>query len=179
MKSFFSSFKLFVATALVAIVLVGCGQSPQPPQPTTLISPTPIMDNTGAYLFPYTQDDVLAEWTDKAIVAEGTSQVSGAVGAYAGSKVMEQIPFIGGFLGNKVGAEIGRRVVIESAGGMEFIKESSDISFNSPKDYCIYAYVKFSSNEHYDGAMKAAYSLYDELSAPICMQHVYSAPTVQ
>lgn len=164
------------AASFAALFLVGCMAPPQPPQPTAIIVPEPVMDNSGKFMFPYTQDGVLAEWTDKAIAAEGTSQVGGAVGAYAGAKAMEQIPFIGGFLGQKVGSAIGRKIVLESAGGMEFIIETSDVSFNNPKDYCIYAYAKYTANEHYASAMKAAYALYDEINPQICMQYVYSAP---
>jgi len=178
MKSIISNWKIFVAT-FVALLFVGCGAPPAPPAPTALMVPTPILDNSGKFLFPYTQDAVLAEWTDKAIAAEGASDVGGAVGAYAGAKVMEQIPFIGGFLGQKAGESIGREIVISSAGGMDFIKETTDISFNNVSDYCVYAYVKFSSNEHYPNAMKAAGSLYSELKYPTCTTAIQKAKRIR
>lgn len=177
MKNYFSVLKISVAGSLAALLFTGCFAPPPPPQPSTLLVPKPIMDNSGEYLFPYTQDDVLAQWTDKAIAAEGASQVGGAIGAYAGAKALEQIPFVGGFLGQKLGNKIGKEIVINNAGGMEFIKESSDVSFNNAKDYCIYAYAKYSANEHYASAMKAAYALYaDDINPQICMQYVYKAP---
>lgn len=174
MKLFLGS-KIIFTSIVLAVFFVGCGQPPQPPMPNELALPTPILDNTGEFMFPYTQDGVLAEWTDKAIEAEGASNVGGAVGAYAGAKALEQVPFIGGFLGQAAGEEIGRQIVLQSAGGMDFIIESSDISFNNVEDYCVYAYAKYSMSEHYAGAMKAAYALYGDLTPTICWQTLYKA----
>lgn len=177
MKKILLTFKVLVATA-VALSFVGCMQPPVPPEPTALVIPEPILDNSGEYLFPYTQDEVLAQWTDKAIAAEGASAVGGAVGAAIGAKALEQIPFFGAFLGKKAGEAVAREMVISSAGGMEVIKETSDISFNNINDYCVYAYVKYSSNEHYASAMKAAGSLYSDLKAPTCSNALFTAAKI-
>ena len=112
---------------------------------------------------PYTQDSVLAEWTDKAINAKIGATIGKHLGTYAGQKALEQVPFIGGMLGSKFGEEVGRKIAIESAGGMETIKSSSDISFNSIDDMSVYMYVHYSGNEHYQEALAAAFEIYPEL----------------
>jgi hypothetical protein len=45
---------------------------------------------------------------------------------------------------------------------MDFICNSSDLSFNSPDDMAIYLYVKHSSHEHYQNALKASFGIYPE-----------------
>jgi len=112
---------------------------------------------------PYTQDGVLAEWTDKAINAKVGATIGKHAGAFAGQKALEQVPFVGGMLGQKVGEEAGRAIAIESCGGMQAIKESSDISFNSLEDMSLYIYVKNSGHEHYQSALDSTCEIYPKL----------------
>lgn len=148
--------------------VIGC--APKIARPDQLLAPTPISGNSGEYMCPYTQDGVLAEWTDKAIKASMGAAIGGTLGAYAGAKLLEQVPFVGGFLGQKAGEAIGRKIIIESAGGMEFIKEKSDLSFNNVNDLSVYLYVKHSTHEHFQEALKAVMALYPEMK-----QGYYSA----
>ncbi len=155
---------LLAAVALALLALSsGCSLQPRIAAPHQLTAPAPIVGNNGKYMCPYTQDNVLAEWTDKAINAKLGATIGKHLGAYAGQKALEQVPFIGGILGSKLGEEVGRRIAIESAGGMETIKNSSDMSFNSVDDMSVYLYVKYSSNEHYQEALTAASEIYPEL----------------
>lgn len=159
--------KIFKGAAVVLSLALltlaaGCATAPRVARPDQLIAPEPIHSNTGKFMCPYTSDEVLAEWVDNAIKAKAAGSIGGAIGAYAGAKALEQIPFVGGFLGEKVGNKIGKEIAIKSAGGMEFITKSSDLSFNSMNDMSIYLYAKYSANEHYQDALNAVFSIYPE-----------------
>ena len=141
----------------------GCMTVPTIAQPGELTSPKPILGNSGKYMCPFTQDNVMAEWTDNAINAKMGTTVGKHVGAYVGQKALEQVPFIGGMLGSAVGEEIGRNIAIESSGGWDTIKKSSDISFNSFEDMSLYLYVNYSLHEHYSDGLAAAFEIYPGL----------------
>jgi len=132
-------------------------------RPDQMVAPQPILGNSGQYMCPYTQDGVMAEWTDKAINAKIGSRVGQMAGTYAGQKALEQVPFVGGFIGSHVGEAVGRKIAIESAGGMDYIKEKSDLSFNNIGDMSVYLYVKHSNHPHYQDALDAAMEIYPEL----------------
>lgn len=171
-----ATLKITVVSTL-ALMMVGCAQRvPAPPAPTSLVLPKPNMNNQGKYMFPYTQDGVLTAWTDKVVAAKGASQVGGAVGAFAGQKALEQVPFVGGLLGNMAGEAIGKGIVLNAAGGMDKIKETSDVSFDNPSDYCVYAYAKYADHKHYASAMNAAGQLYSEVNEQNCMNYISMAP---
>ena len=133
------------------------------PAPTELEAPQPIQGNGGRYMCPYTSDGVVADWVDKAINARVGATIGRIGGAYAGQKAMEQVPFVGGWLGQAVGAKIGREVAIKASGGWDFIKKTSDLSFNSVDKMCVYLYVLYSSNEHFQKVLKATYQIYPEM----------------
>ncbi len=112
---------------------------------------------------PYTSDDVLAEWVDKAINAKTGAVVGKTIGAYAGQQALNNTPFIGGILGATIGEGIGRSVAIKAAGGWEYIRETSDISFNSINNMAVYLYVNHSTHKHYNDALSATYEIYPKL----------------
>jgi len=152
---------VFFAVSLI-FMCASCAKQPHIAQPQQLNAPDPIADNSGLYMCPYTSDGVMAEWTDKAINAKMGSTIGSMAGAYAGQKALEQVPFVGGFIGQKVGEKIGREIAIKSCGGMEYIKETSDLSFNNVEEMSLYLYVKHSSHEHYQNALNAAQEIYPE-----------------
>jgi hypothetical protein len=130
--------------------------------PHELKAPDPILDNSGKYMCPYTQDGVLAEWTDNAINAKLGATIGKTAGTFAGQQALKQVPFVGGMLGAKFGEEAGRAIAIESSGGMEFIKSSSDVSFNTCDDMSVYLYATYATNEHYKNALDATFEIYPD-----------------
>jgi len=112
---------------------------------------------------PYTQDGVLAEWVDKAINAKMGATIGKHAGAYLGKKALENIPFVGGFLGGKFGESAGRAIAIKASGGWEYIKSTSDTSFDNVDNLAVYLYAKHSSHPHYNNALKATWGIYPEL----------------
>jgi len=122
-----------------------------------------IFDNTGEFLCPWTTDDVLAEWVDKSINASIGSSVGATVGAYAGQRLLGSIPFVGGWLGSKVGNETGRMIAIEASGGEAYIRETSDISFRTLEDMARYIQANYITSSHYQDGINAANQIYPDL----------------
>jgi len=122
-----------------------------------------IFDNSGEFMCPWTTDDVLAEWVDKSINASIGSSVGATVGAYAGQKLLGTIPFVGGWLGSKVGNETGRMIAIEASGGEAYIRETSDISFRTLEDMARYIQANYVTNSHYQDGIDAASQIYPDL----------------
>lgn len=160
MKRF--NFKTAFSAVAILFFLSSCVAN-QVAGPEAMTAPDPIAGNQGQYMCPYTSDGVMAEWTDNAINASMGSTIGKVGGAIAGQQVLEQVPFVGGLLGGYVGEKVGRQVAISACGGWDFIKESSDLSFDDPSDMAVYLYVTHSSHEHYDAALNAAFEIYPEL----------------
>lgn len=125
---------------------------------------TAIEGNTGRYLSPITSDGVAAAWVDKSINASLGSSVGGMAGAYAGQKVLEQVPFIGGFLGQKAGAAAGRNIALNAIGGDAYLRQTSDISFNDINEMAGWLVQNYRSHARFTEIMKAAGQIYPELT---------------
>ncbi len=153
---------------LFAVVLLsGCAGlgGPQIAQPAQLaaVAPQPIYGNSGEFMSPYTEDGVVAGWVDKAVNAKLGAAIGSQAGAYAGRKMMENVPFFGGMLGQKVGDAAGRKIAIEASGGWEHIKATSDLSFNTIEDLAVYIYAHHSAHPDYQQVLEATWEIYPEL----------------
>lgn len=163
-----NSAKKLVPALLVLTLLGGCASSSTsydlatPTELAALDLPV-IPDNSGAYMSPITSDNVPAEWVDNSINASIGAGVGSAAGSYIGSKALEHIPFFGGMLGSQVGGHLGREAAISAAGGEEFMKESSDLSFNNLNDLAVYLYVNYGENPNYPDVLEATSEIYTDL----------------
>ena len=151
-----------LALAFVAAAFSGCATATFP-TPAQVTAPTPLQNTSGKFMAPYTSDGVVAEWVDKAVKAKMGAAIGSNVGAYAGQKALEQIPFVGGFIGEKAGKAIGREIAVSASGGWESIKAASDLSFNTVDDLAVWMYAKYSTNEHYKDVLAATQGIYPEL----------------
>ncbi len=126
----------------------------------TLTAPTPLADNTGAFLSPYRCDGTPTEWSNKAMTAGAGAAAGGMVAGQAAAKV----PFVGGFFKKKaqaIGAQTG---AVTAAGGMEFIKTSSDMSFNSADELAVYLQAKHAAlDPDFAKRVSAAMAIYPDL----------------
>ena len=158
---------LGLALAASACALTtGC--APLPP-PETLVLPTAgvRMDNNGPYMCPFTQDDLLAKWIDKAKhvqVAEQSAMAAGAVAAQLlmGNRRSQFGTAAVSMHAARLAAAAARATAMKAIGGMKYIKSESDISFYSCETMAVYMYVKYSRTEHYAAALDAAFTIYPD-----------------
>ncbi len=151
-------------------IAIGWGSStlafaePRIALPNQLVAPTPLVDGTGKYFCPYTSDGVLTEWVDKAIDIKIGAQIGGLVGAELANRVIDELTVVGSLIGKKVGEQIGTQAAIKAIGGMDYIKNTSDLSFATIEDMALYLYVKHASHKHYKAALEATVVVYPELA---------------
>jgi hypothetical protein len=151
-----------VSIVAVAALFASTGCAPKIARPEQLTLPMPIQGAEGEYLCSLTKDKTLAEWSDKMANVGLATSIGKTAGAIAGQQLLKQVPFVGGILGDWAGEKIGQKIAIESAGGMDFIKKTTELSFNSPEDLALYLYITYYDGEHYSEAIKAEMSLYPE-----------------
>jgi hypothetical protein len=124
--------------------------------------------NTGRYLSPITSKGLPAAWVGRRSEGSGVgTTLGGMAGSYVGEKALEQVPFVGGFLGNKVGKAAGRTIALNSIGGEAFLRESSDISFNDINEMARWLVATHSQHTKFNEIMKAAYQIYPELQQAV------------
>jgi hypothetical protein len=155
-------FLLVLSFMCFSVLLQGC--APKIARPDQVVPLCKEMsDNSGEFMSPYTSDGVIAEWVDKGKNAKLGASIGSAIGAFAGQKLLENVPFIGGFLGEAAGNAIGRKIAIESAGGEEFIKSSSDISYLTIDDLSLCLYGKHSEKQNYQDTLSLTMEIYPKL----------------
>lgn len=170
LKESFIKILLVSTMASTSIVMSGCATSVAQPMPTPaqLSSPEPIEGNSGNYMSPYTSDEVVAEWVDNALKAGAGAQLGGSIGSVAGSLAADQLlgnfGIFGQMLGKAAGEKLGRAAALKSAGGMEFIRETSDLSFNTWQDLCVYLYAEHSHRENYADVLAATQQIYTKMA---------------
>ena len=152
----------FISIVALLALVTGCATTKLPPA-AQLRVPEPIQGNTGKYMCPYTADGTVTEWVVKAKNAKMFKDVFAAAGAYAGTQAVNAVPIIGGILGHWLGKKVGHEVAIQAAGGRNFIKSKSDLSFDNAEDEAVYMYARHSTQEEYLKVLKVTGSVYPEL----------------
>jgi hypothetical protein len=158
---------------LIAVFfLVGCGSTSSSstsvrqqnvPLPSELSQPDYREDNTGIYHSPFTSDEVVTEWVEKAIDAEIGANIGGTVGSLVGQALLGEYAFIGTSIGKDLGEEYGYEQALSAVGGMDFITETSDVSFDSLEALAIYLYRNHSSHPEFVQVVKATMVIYPGL----------------
>lgn len=128
----------------------------------TVPAPTPLTDKSGKYFVPYTTSGELTAWATKAINAQAGAAIGGKAGEEAGKALAAKVPFGGLLAGTakKKGKQVG---AITALGGPEFIKTSSELSFNNLDDYAVYLHMTHAASPNYAQALATAMSIYPEL----------------
>ncbi len=152
-----------VGIGVLLAVSCACVSTTTLPPPRSLHRVTPRRDNGGHYLCPYTQDHVLAEWVDMQIKGGAFGKIGGGLGSGTAVAVGGSAMGIWGVVLSKVGRSIGRAAAIRSAGGMENIRATSDMSFDRLDDLAVYIYQFYSAEDTYSDALAAAVLLYPKL----------------
>jgi hypothetical protein len=123
----------------------------------------PIQGNAGKFMSPFTTDGTTAGWITKSMQVKAAGQIGSLAGQYAGQKAMEQVPFVGGMLGKKAGEKLGREMALKAIGGEEFLRSSSDLSFETPQDMADYIKANHAEREDLSKILQATYAIYPEL----------------
>lgn len=131
-----------------------------------------IDNNTGHYLSPYTEDDVVSEWVNRAINARIGATIGSTAGAVVGAELGRNLPvpggqFIGGMLGSAAGQSTGRNAAIQTVGGWDFIREHSDYSFANLRDMAEYLVYHFSDRDDFMDVISAASAVYPGLNREV------------
>jgi hypothetical protein len=118
--------------------------------------------NSGKYLFPYTEYGELTPWADKALHAAVGAEV-GAMAAEEGTKMLaSQVPFAGLFA-SSITNKSKETAAILAVGGWDYIRETSEVSFDSLKDLSVYMHAEFYGDPDYETALQAATAIYPKL----------------
>jgi hypothetical protein len=121
---------------------------------------------TGLYMSPFTSDGVTAGWITKSLQVKAAGQIGSMAGNYLGQKAMENVPFVGGFLGKKAGEAMGRQMALSAIGGEAFLKESSDLSFNTPQTLVNWTMANYGAREDINQVMQAVIAIYPDVQTP-------------
>ena len=127
-----------------------------------LEAPEPRADAEGKYVSPYTGDGEVTEWAEKSLEAEAGAQAGDMAGNAAADTVAKKIPF-GSLLKGKTKDVASSAGAAAAIGGWDFIRETSDISFDDMRDISVYLHVTHGDEPGYDEALAAAMNLYPEL----------------
>lgn len=170
--------KLILATS-VALLLAGCASTPAMENVAAITDPAakeaayaklqaeapkPIEGTTGKYMSPFTSDGVTAGWVTKSMQVQATGDIAGAAGSIAAEQLLSNIPFAGMFAGDAA-KKVARAAALKSIGGEEFLKSSTDQSFDSVEDMAAYMYAYHSSHAEYAKIVKATIAIYPEFQA--------------
>lgn len=126
-------------------------------------APRPLEGNGGQFMSPFTSDGVTAEWVTKSMKVQASGEIGGAVGQVAADNLLSNIPFAGMFAGKATKA-LARSAALKSIGGEAFLKETSDLSFNTLEDMAKYMYAFHSSHPDYAKIVKATAAIYPEFA---------------
>lgn len=120
--------------------------------------------NTGAYMSPFTSDGVTAAWVTKSMSVKASGEIGAAAGSLAAAKLLENVPF-GSMFGQAAGKAVGRSIALKSIGGEEFLKSTSDLSFNNYPDMAQHIKDNYSDREDIAAILQATYAIYPDLEA--------------
>ena len=131
-------------------------------QSIVLEAPAPITANTGRYLLPYKANGETTEWADKALNAQIGKAVGEKAGDAAANAVASKIPF-GGIAGGLLKKKTKEVAAVAALGGTDYLKKTSELSFDNLNDYAVYLHVRHSADSNYKEVLATAIALYPEL----------------
>lgn len=148
---------------LLTLCLTGCVTpvargSADAPLPGVAVAP--VKSGAGAYVSPIKADGTLAPW-----VAEGTGKISGFKEYEDGKRVRAfLLPPVPNMFIEMYGDKEARERIVNAFGGWNYIRSTSDISFNSATDLKDYIN-SFIGRDVHSTAWAAATWLYPEFAA--------------
>jgi len=132
-------------------------------QPDQLTVPVALTNGSGKYFLPYTADGVVTDWIDKGIELEMGANVGTLIGVGLANEVLSEIPVFGALIGKSIGDRIGKEAAISAIGGMEFIRKTSDYSFQEIDKFAVFLYAKHATHRDYKRVFEVTVMVYPEL----------------
>lgn len=131
-------------------------------QTLTVEAPKPITANTGQYLLPYKANGEMTDWAGKALNAEVGKLVGEKAGDAATRAVASKVPF-GGLAGGLIKKKTKEVAAVAMLGGAEYLKNTSELSFDNLNDYAVYLHVLHSTDSNYQQVLATAIAVYPDL----------------
>lgn len=131
------------------------------PQRELMTLPEPLYSTEGQYMSPFTEDKTVTPWVEKGLQAEVAGNVGQALGSLAALSNSDNMVL--SLFGGIAGQAAGREVMLRAMGGWSFIKENSDMSFNTLEDLARYMAFENADHPQYAEVLKATYGIYPEL----------------
>ena len=139
-----------------------------------LAVPEPRQDAEGKYVCPYLADGSLAPWASKGIgAAAGVAGVVGGdmladqAGDLAGKALADKVPgagALGSLFGRKASKKVSDTATVKALGGWDYIRETSDLSFDSVMDLAVYLHTNHAAvDEEYALAVAATMGIHPRL----------------
>ncbi|MDB4473772.1 hypothetical protein N9023_02100 [Opitutaceae bacterium] len=139
-----------------------------------LAIPEPRQDTDGKYISPYLADGTLAEWARKGMGAAagvagtvGGNMLADKAGDKAGAALASKVPggaALGSLFGRKASKKLTDTATVKAVGGWDFIKSTSDISFNSVMDLAVYMHANHATvDPEYGMALAATMGIHPRL----------------
>lgn len=122
----------------------------------------PREDAEGKYVFPYTSYGAITEWAEKSLSAQAGAEVGAMAGDKAVGAIAGKVPF-GGLASGMLKGKSKELAAVTAVGGWEFIRSSSDLSFDDQDDFSLYLHTQFEGSSDYETALAAAMAIYPEL----------------
>lgn len=127
-----------------------------------LLLAEPRADADGKFVFPFSSDGNITEWAEKAISAQAGAQVGAVAGEKAAGALASKVPF-GGLAAGALKGKSKELAAVTAVGGWDFIRESSDLSFDKQDDFSVYMHARFAGQADYENALAAAMAIYPDM----------------
>ncbi len=124
--------------------------------------PEPAADSAGKFVLPYSENGELTAWAQKALTAQASAAIAGKASDKAVDQLAAKIPF-GGALSGGMKSRGKGAAAVAAIGGMPFIREASDRSFDSLDDYATFLHSQYAYRPDYKEALAAAMAIYPKL----------------
>ena len=138
---------------------------------TPIAGPEPRHDAEGDYISPYRSDGTLTDWARKGIGSAAGAAVGNLIGDEIGDRaagaLASKVPggaMLGGLFGRAAKKKAQETAAVLAVGGWDYIKETSDLSFDSASDLAVYLHLNHAGvDPDFALAVSAAMGVYPRL----------------
>lgn len=119
-------------------------------------------DAEGEFVLPFTSTGLITEWADMALSAQAGARVGEMAAGRATEAIASRVP-LGGLLGGALRGKSREIAAVTAIGGWDYIRATSDASFDKMEDLSLYLHVEYAGTADYETALAAAMAIYPAL----------------